>query len=295
MNRLERELERRLEARRRRGVCTLDTGGDDPPQPDPNIGAAARENAQLGRESLEFSKKVYEEGKPRQATLDALVDQVVKQQLRVTDKAEAASDDYINYMKTTFRPVEESLAKEAMEFDTEAKRGELAGKAGADVEQAAARSDAAARRDAARYGVNPSDAAFSENLAGSSLNKTILKVGAMGDARTKARAEGRALKFDVAAIGKGLPGAGATSSQIALSGGSAAVGNAAVPGAAARSDAELARGGFSTAIAGNQSAGSLYSNIFDAEMTGYQARQQAKAGMAQGVGTAVGLGVAAFI
>jgi len=286
---------RRLERWMVRAGLLLSLSSGGAPAPDPRIGEAAQQNAEVGREALEFSKQVYEEGKPRQAEYDELIRQVVDQQMRIAGKQENASDDYISYMKSTFRPIEESLASDAMSFDTEAKRAELAGRAGADVEQAAAISDAGLRRDAARYGINPADAAFQDQMSGNALNKTIMKVGAMNNARTQARAEGRALKFDVAGLGRGLPGAGSTAAGVAINAGGNAAGTAALPGQAARSDAALAQQGFGTAIGANQSAGNLYSNVFGAQMEGYRADQQAKAGTAAGVGTAVGLVAAAFI
>ena len=285
MNRLERQFEQRFLGKLRRGVCSIDM---DSPDPDPAIGQAAQQNAEIGREALAFSKEQHASALARQGKLDALIDQVVQQQLRIGGKSEAASDDYINYMKSTFRPIEQSLAKEAMEFDTDAKRAELAGKAGADVEQAAGASDAAARRDAARYGVNPSDAAFSQNLAGNALNKTIMKVGAMGQARTQARAEGRALKFDTAAIGRGLPGAGATASSVALSAGNAATANAAAPAANARADAGARMAGYGTAVGANTAGANLYSGLYNAEM-------QADAGKWAGLGTIAGMGAYALL
>lgn len=289
MNRLERKHEERLLGKLRSSICFIDVGGGDAPQPDPAIGKAAEANAEIGREALQFSREQYSDAKARQAKFDPIVEQVIQQQLRLGDKNEAAADDYLNYMKSTFRPIEEGLAKEANEFDTEAKRAELAGKAGADVEQAAAASDAAARRDAARYGINPSDGAFAENLAGSSLNKTIMKIGAMGKARTDARAEGRALKFDVAALGRNLPGAGATASTVAMNAGNTAVNNAAMPGNVARADASAMLSGMGTAVGANTQAGNLYSNIFQGRMQGYQADQTAQAGLYSGLGQLGGM------
>jgi hypothetical protein len=285
IHRIERELDRRLEGRRRRSICSIDM---DSPEPDPAIGEAARQNAEVGRKAIEFSERVYEEGKPRQAKLDALVDQVIQQQLRLGDKSEAQADDYHNYMKSTFRPLEQSLAKDAMEFDTEAKRAELAGKAGADVEQAAGASDAAARRDAARYGVNASDAAFTQNLAGNALNKTILKVGAMSQARTQARGEGRALKFDAAGLGRNLPGAGATSTQLAIGSGSSAVGNAAAPAANARADASSVMAGYGTGVGATTAGANLYANLYGAKM-------QTDAAKWGGLGTLAGMGAYALL
>lgn len=288
MNRLERRHEQRIEARLRRGVCNFDLGGDAP-QPDPAIGRAAEQNAEIGREALAFSKQQYADQQALLAKYQPMVDQVLQQQLDLGNKQAAASDDYLNYMKGTFRPVEQSLAKDAMSFDSEARRAELAGRAGADVEQAAGAADAAARRNAARYGINPSDGAFALSLAGNALNKTIAKVGAMSQARTQARAEGRALKFDVAGIGRNLPAAGATSAGLALNAGNSAVGTAGASQSMNAAAAAPMYQGFNTGMAANQAAGGLYSNIFQGRMAGYQADQQAQAGLYSGLGTLGGL------
>ena len=245
----------------------------DAPDPDPAIGQAAAANSAISAQQLAFSEKVYEEGKPRQARLDALTDEVVQKFLQTQDKQGAQADDYYNYMKSTFRPLEQQLSADAQSFDTEAKRNELAGAAAADVEQMAAVQDAAARRDAARFGVNPGDAAFAENLGGSALNKTILKVGAANNARTQARAEGRAFKFDAAGLGRNLPSAGATSAQIGLQAGNQAVNAGTVAPNNARADAALMNQGSAAAIQGNNATANIYSGLY-----GMQS-QQAAAGI----------------
>jgi hypothetical protein len=189
--------------------------------------------------------------------MDALTRQVVSNYLDTQKTETGRSDEYYSYMMDTFRPIEKSLAGEASSFDTEAKRAELAGQVGADVEQAAGASDAAARRDAARFGINPSDAAFSEGLAGSSLNKTIMKVGAMNNARTAARAEGRALKFDVTNLGRGLPQAAASSTALGMNAASGAMGAGTTSSSNARADAGMANTAFGTAANVRLGLGSL--------------------------------------
>ena len=295
INRLEQERAQRFEARMRRSICSLDLGGGDAPAPDPAIGRAAEANTEIGKEAIAFSRQQYEEGKPRQAKIDQLSDQVVQSFLAEQAKSSAQSDDYINYMKTTFRPLEQSLATDAATFDTEAKREELAGRAGADVEQAAAVSDATARRDAARFGVNPSDAAFSENLAGSSLNKAIIKTGAMNNARTTARAEGRAFKFDVAGLGRNLPGAGTTASQVALQAGSGAMRAGTTPAVNARSDTGVAQQGYGTAIGANSSAGNLYSNLYSGQMDAYKTAQSGVNATTGAIGSVAGMAAMYFL
>ncbi len=291
-HRFEDRIERRLEGMK---YCNFDLGGSDAPQPDPAIGQAAQANSALSKEALDFQKQVYEENKPRQAQIDAVSNQVVQKQLELQDKAAAQADDYNSYMKATFRPVEQGLVNDAQNFDTEAKREELAGRAGADVEQAAAASGAATARDLARYGINPADGAYADAAAGSSLNKTAMKVGAMNKARTDARAEGRAFKFDVAGLGRNLPGAGATSTGLAINAGNSAVSDAGAPAANARADAGTMQQGYGTAITGNNSAGNLYSNIFSGQLSAYNADQAASAGMSSGLGRLAGQLGSAYI
>lgn len=264
-------------------------GGPEAPQPDPAIGQAAQANSAISKEALDFARQQYEENKPRQAMMDQVANQVVQKQLELQDKSAAQADDYASYMKATFRPVEQSLVADAQNFDTEAKREELAGRAAADVQQAAGAADAATARDLARYGINPADGAYADAMAGSSRNKTAAMVGAMNKARTDARAEGRAFKFDVAGLGRGLPAAGATSTGLAINAGNNAVGNAAAPISSANTAAAPMTTGFSTGLAGNNSAGNLYSNIFDGQLQAYKADQAASAGLSSGLGQLSGM------
>lgn len=297
MNRIERALEWRTDRRRNRSLCDLDLFPSAPaaPQPDPAIGQAAAANAEVAKDALAFNKQQYEDMKPRIAEYDQFMRDIAKTQIDTQNKANAQSDDYLNYMKTVFRPLEQKLAQDATDFNTDARRNELATQAGADVEQQAGLVDAQARRDAARYGVNPSDGAFSEGLASSNLNRTAMKVGAMNSARTQARAEGRAFQMDVAGLGRNLPGAGATSSQLAIQAGNSAGQNAGAPLAAENTQTQLMNSGYGTAVGANQSAGNLYSGLYQGQLGAWsaqtQANNQAMAGLGQGLGTLAGVGI----
>src|SRR5574341_1026388 len=83
-----------------------------PPSEPQGLATAASESAALGRESLAFQKQVYQEEKVRQKELDALTGQVVRSYLDAQARETGRSDEYYNYMKSTFRPIEQSLAKE---------------------------------------------------------------------------------------------------------------------------------------------------------------------------------------
>jgi hypothetical protein len=268
----------------------LDLGSDPPPppQPDPAIGEAAKANTEVANKVLAFQERVYYEGRPRQARLDAVGERLVNSQIGLSEMAGNQAKDYFAYMKDTYRPVEEGLAKDAMAFDTEARREELAGQAGATVEQQAGVADASLRRQAAAYGLNPSDGAFADNMANNSLNKTAMKVGAMNQARTQARNEGRAMKFDVAGLGRGLPGAGATATSAAVQGGQGALNAATAPGANARADAATSAGLFGSAVGANSAAGNLLLGQYGGQMDAWRAQSNAAAQESAGLGQLVG-------
>jgi hypothetical protein len=71
-----------------RNVC-FGKNDDDKPAPDPLIGQAAKDNVELGREALEFSKTQYDDSKVRQAHTDELVDKVANSALDSQNKANA--------------------------------------------------------------------------------------------------------------------------------------------------------------------------------------------------------------
>ena len=127
----------------------------DPPAPDPNVGLAAQQNAEVAREVLAFNKQVYEEGKPRQAEYAKLVDEIVNQQMELGAKSAELSQDYTDYMKGTFRPIEQALADEAATAGDAADQEKLAGEAGVDVATSFEAGRGAQLRDMGRVGTNP--------------------------------------------------------------------------------------------------------------------------------------------
>ena len=81
-------------------------GGGSAPAPDPLIGQAAMENAQLGKEWLSFAKEQFAVGNERQEITDALTGRVVEQQLESQDKAAKRSDQQWSDYNAMYRPIE---------------------------------------------------------------------------------------------------------------------------------------------------------------------------------------------
>lgn len=91
---------------RNSGMRLYGKGGGSAPAPDPLIGQAAMENAQLGKEWLSFAKEQFAVGNERQEVTDALTGRVIEQQLESQDKAAKRSDQQWSDYNAMYRPIE---------------------------------------------------------------------------------------------------------------------------------------------------------------------------------------------
>lgn len=89
--------------------------------------------------------------------------------------------------------MQDKLTADAESFNSESKREELAGQAGADVEQAFQGQRESTGRQMARMGVNPNDGRFADVAGKMSMGQAAAKAGAMTTSRRASVAEGRAL------------------------------------------------------------------------------------------------------
>ena len=99
---------------RNSGMRLYGKGGGSAPAPDPLIGQAAMENAQLGKEWLSFAKEQFAVGNERQEITDALTGRVIEQQLESQDKAAKRSDQQWSDYNAMYRPIERMNALDAL-------------------------------------------------------------------------------------------------------------------------------------------------------------------------------------
>lgn len=255
------------------------------PKPDPLIGQAAQGNVELGRESLAFARQQYEEGKIRQADLDALTKQVAESALgsqakadqwaqedrdissRLRDKyeqwanddrtlgrntaayadslatqGEALGDKYEKQYqaeaarqngfskeeqdryKNAFRPIQDRLASDAMNWDSEARLESEAGKARADVMDNAALQRQMQQRQMASMGVNPNSGRFAGIERATDTMTALGAAGAQNLARDNVRAQGVQLRGEASNIGQQVLNNGQQASQLGMAATSAANG-----------------------------------------------------------------------
>lgn len=220
--------------------------------------AAALANAELSREAYDYYKKVYEDQAPMREKAQDTALKVADAQLASMEQQTALAADYNNYNKTTYRPLEQQIVKEATEYDTQERRDAAAGTAVADVGMQATLARQSQQRGQQRMGVNPNSGAALSMENAMSLGEASAKAAAGKQARDQVETVGRAMKMDAASLGRGLASNQATAASTAIQAGNSATTNAGVPLQQSSSSAQLMGQGFNTAISANNSAGQLY-------------------------------------
>lgn len=222
------------------------------------LNAAAKETAKLSRDAFEWFKTEHARTAPNRERAEQTADQVAQAGLESQKKQNEVADDYNNYNKETYRPLEKRLVADAQAYDTPERQQQYADRAVADVSMQAAAQRQAAQRDLASYGVAP-DSAKSMSLLGSGdLNTTKAAAAAATGARDRVEATGYARMADAANLGRNLPSAQATAVQTSTQAGAGAVNASGASLNATNSGAGLMSTGFNTAIQGQQAAGNLY-------------------------------------
>lgn len=255
------------------------------PTPDPLIGQAAAGNVELGRESLAFARQQYEEGKIRQADLDALTKRVAESAVKSQDqanqwsqedraKSNAAYDKYAKWAdedrnlgrntaffadglatradelgkeyegkynaeaqrqgqfskeemdryRSTFRPVQDKVVSDAMNWDSAARLESEAGKARADVVGGAELQRQAQQRQMASMGVNPNSGRFNGVERATDTMTALGAAGAQNMARDNARMQGVQMRTGAAQLGQQVIGNSQTAGQLGMAATSAAKG-----------------------------------------------------------------------
>jgi len=193
-------------------------GGKSSPPPPDYSGMEA-----LGREQLAFSKQQYAEMMP-------LARQVYGQQMDAQRQQMQQAQDYYDYQRNTFRPVEQGLVRDAQNFSTEGYREQLAGQAAAAAGRAFGVQQEMGQRAMAARGVNPNSGAAMALQAQGNLGLAAQRANAMTGARTQAEQLGFARRMDVTGLGRGLAGASTAAYQGANTAGSSSMNTAMAPG-----------------------------------------------------------------
>ena len=222
------------------------------------VNDAARSNAALSKEALDWAKQRYAEEAPaRQAAIDMAM-KTANQQFDIAQQNADISKDYYDYQKGTFRPLEQGIVKAAEEYDTAARREQKAGQAVAGVNTQIDNARTAMRERMAARGVDLGGGNMIAQEAAMAVQGGAAAAAAANKAREDVELQGYARKMDAANLGRGLASSQATSAGVALNAGNSSVGNAQVPVSIGNQATAGVQQGIQQAIGGNASAGSIY-------------------------------------
>jgi hypothetical protein len=262
----------------------------DAPTPDPGLGEAARANAQTAKEGLDFYKSIYKSDiAPRMARDQQLREDLIGDMRSSMMQQKEFADKQNAYYESTFKPIEQKMAQEAMDYDSQANIQRRQGIAAAAVNQQYANAAGQQSRLLSRYGLNPNSSAFARENAKLTNAQALASAGAQTGAAFDTMDRGIALRAGAAGFGRNMPNTaaqyyglqGAGAGQMANMS-SQGIGNVA-------QGASVMGQGFNTNIQGNTAAGNLFAQDFQGRMQGYQAEQAATGALMGGLGTMAGM------
>ena len=280
-------IERKLAVMKKKNICF---GGGKGSAPDTNPGmlasaAAAKEiaaeQAAVARESLAFYKQQYEEFKP-------VLNEIMQGEVEMQKSNKARADEYAAYEKETYRPLEQELVRKAKEYDTEAKREELARTGAADVSQAFGVARGQMQRQQAAGGIAPNSGRFAALNQQMMTQEALARAGAMNNARTQAVDRGTALMYDAAGLGRNLATNASTAYGVSQNAAAGAKATAQTGGQIMGQGYQTAGNLYGGATNAYGTAGNIYGQEFSGRMQGYQAQQQANSALWSGLGSAAG-------
>lgn len=249
---------------------------------------AAQERANERAYGLQDKALTYFQG--RQDKVDTVTEEVIKRQMDLAQKSADQGTEMIEYQKSVFRPVEQSLVAEAMRESTPEYYEQYAQKAVAAQQAAQAGAQGTTERNLASMGVNPNSGAWASAQRGLQMNNAAGKGAVANEARDKAEALGWAKKAEVTGLGKGLVGAGQASYGLATGANSAAAGTSNQATLTAGSTLGTPTQWGSQAMQGTGAVLGAYGNIYSAQ-NGVASGDD---GSGQAIG-AIGTAIAAYM
>lgn len=241
----------------------------------------ARINQETAEQQLAWAR---EQDSLNRETLNRVLD---VQLPAMEQQAQFAQEDRQRYQQL-FQPLEESLIKDAEDYASPERISKARAGAIADVSGMfdAQRRNALQRLEG--YGVDPSETRNAALDIGVRTQQAAAQVAAANQAAEGVERRGHALRSEAINVGRGYPGQVAQAYGGATNTGSAAVqGGATTTGAGA--NAASSAGQFSgLALQGYGQSANIMNQGYQNQFQGWNAQQQQRAGMLQGVGQIAG-------
>ena len=268
---------------------TLEGGkGGSAPDPNPGMIAQAQASEAVGMRALDLQQEYMDWAKTFYDELQPQIKAIADQELTISQANKQRADEYADYERSTFRPVEKGIVADALNFDTEAKREQLATRAAGDVSQAFGLARDQAGRQMLSRGITPGSGRFAALNNQLNIQEALARAGAQTQARNQAEDLGYARKLDAAGLGRNLAPNASTAYGVSLNASNQANNSAMTGGNFMGQSYGQGSNMLGQATSAYGTAGNIYGQEFNARMQGYQADQQASGAFWGGLGSLAG-------
>lgn len=268
-------------------------GGASAPSADPNIGLAQKKMAEISEKYLEnWETEVWPQMKEAAAKQEVRADEQFAIDKEIQQKQIAAADLTMAEFNRN-APSREAIYKEAEDYSTAENKERIAAEAIGDIKTSFGVQAADLERRNQSYGINPTSGRSMATQNANSIMQAATEASAATRARNAAEQLGWAKKMDAIALSQGQFGNQASSTGLALNAGAqglnagqVAMGNYSQMG---NSLSQMAQ----TGNAGWNSIGQLGVQKYNADISNYQAQNQASAASSSGLGSLAGAAIGA--
>jgi len=263
------------------------------PAADPNIGLAQKKMAELAQKEYDqWSTEIWPALKAQTEKQEARSDEqfAMDKEMQSIQK-ESALKSLAEYDRSAVN--REAIYKQAEEYDTEANKERLTAEAIGDTKQAFAIQAQDQERRMQSFGINPTSGQFRGMRNANNVLQAATEASAATRARNAAEQLGWAKKMDAAGLAQGSFGNQATSTGLALNAGNQALQSGQVPIQNSGALSNSMSSGYGTAMQGWNSVGQLGVQKYQADISKYNAENQANAANSAGWGSLAGAAIGA--
>lgn len=205
------------------GAMASSGGGPDIPAPDPSIGIAQRQMADLAERQQNFyEQNIAPEMIAQLKQNSGIQKSVADAQIATMQKQNDLADKYTDRYFGTTVPLQDEMIAKARAYNEPAERERMAAEAGSDVEQAAAIGQSNLQRGLQLRGIDMGSGAAISAMSDANNQAILAKAGAYNKTREVARQMGWTKLGEAAALGQGLPSFGSSSTALATGAGNGA-------------------------------------------------------------------------
>lgn len=247
--------------------------------------AAALQQANISADQLQFAKDQAAKAESRQAQFDPKFQAILDQQLTSSKTQDARSAEQWNQYTSTFLPLEQKLASDAIGYNTEGRRTAAGAEARAGVDAAFQRTHDAMTRDLGRAGISQTAGRGATLDAAQRFAQAKASAGADRVARNQVETQGMSLVDNAAKFGRNMTSTGLQAAALATQAGQAGANTLGTQQQTYNASLSPTLQAYQGAGNSAQGAGATYAGINSQNLQQQQVSNQGMAGLGSLAGT----------